>query len=127
MRKQYHQLDPVKMSRAEFLKLPIRQDLHRIPEAGQLYRDRAYPEEVFTWLEYDENVTGEWHTLSSAEAKKLKLDDLPFKDDVSEFKDGMEVRAPDSAGKIRVKRFKKYSRGHQITGEWQMGGVEISE
>lgn len=67
MKKAYHQLDPVPLRLAEFERLPLRQDVRGEkydPEV--LYRDAAYPEEVFRWVPYGKDearaagVRGEW-------------------------------------------------------------------
>lgn len=75
MKEAYHQLDPVPLRRAEFEKLQLRQDVKGEkydPEV--LYRDSAYPKEVFRWVPYDREhardhgVRGEWQ-MGFAELK----------------------------------------------------------
>lgn len=63
-RKAYHQLDPVRISKKDFDKLPFRADVKgELYKEGQLYRDRNYPAEVFAWKAYqkDAETAGEWH------------------------------------------------------------------
>lgn len=62
-RKAYHQLDPVRISRKDFDALPERADVRGASyKEDQLYRDRAYPAEVFRWKAYPKvaETAGEW-------------------------------------------------------------------
>ena len=63
VRKQYHQLDPIRFSRKNFDALPFRQDVKGEKyEEGTVYRCRNYPEEVFLWVAYPKGAEtkGEW-------------------------------------------------------------------
>lgn len=63
MRKAWHQLDPIKMSKAAFEKLPDREDSkgERYVD-GQKYRAKQYPNEYFVWKAYPKGAEtkGEW-------------------------------------------------------------------
>jgi hypothetical protein len=63
-REAWHQLDPVKMRRGDFEKLPFREDIGSEGYKGkpQFYRSRTYPNDVFVWTAFDKGapVKGEW-------------------------------------------------------------------
>ena len=67
-RKAYHQLDPVKIKRAEFERLPLRQEVKGEKYVdGARYRDAVYAEDVFTWQSYPKGAEtkGEWQSAAA--------------------------------------------------------------
>lgn len=67
-RMQYHQLDPIKISKRDFDGLPFRQDVKgELYKEGQLYRDRTYVDEVFCWKPHpkDHETPGEWQMAAA--------------------------------------------------------------
>ena len=62
-RQAWHQFDPVKIRRAEFEKLPFREDVKgEAYKDGARYRSRSYPDDVFVWEAFERGAKtkGEW-------------------------------------------------------------------